>query len=112
MRHPKPRPPRLTLAVHRAHVHHFHVVRPLDRILDLMLVRFRVHLKRIRIPRLLLMRALLGDQRLDDDICLLHVRCDLKPKSLPTPPSSPTASDSAEYPKRSTAPPSSTLSDP
>ena len=48
----------------------------LDRqLLDLLLVGVRVDLQRIRVARRLLMRALFRDQRLDDDVDVVHMRC-------------------------------------
>src|SRR3954468_13706378 len=65
-------PPGLALAVHRADVDDLHLIDLLDRRLDLLLARAGVDLERVRVAGRLLVRALLRDQRLDDDVGVVH----------------------------------------
>src|SRR6185437_2396076 len=55
-----------------AHVLNGYRIKLLNSLLDLLLVGMRMHLEGVRIQRRLLMRALLGNQRPDDDIYVVH----------------------------------------
>src|SRR5512141_3232147 len=84
----------LALAIHRADFLDLHGVNVLDRVLDLRLIRLRMHLERPGVDRGLLVRALFSDQRLDNDVRVIHGFL-VTPKAAANRPWSKAASDSA-----------------
>src|SRR5258706_9006 len=66
------RTPGLALAVHRPNILYFDRIELFHRIANLLLVGVLMHLERVGIARLLLTRALLGHERADDDVDVVH----------------------------------------
>src|SRR5687768_131591 len=67
------RPSRLTGAGLRINPQHANAVDPLHGVLDLNLVGLRVHTEGVAVAGLGFPRALLGDQRLEYDLCRFHI---------------------------------------